>query len=126
MDATQNQQVSSQFDTFINSLIDQKFAQQQSDLTPEVREELKNDLLRRLDEFLMARIIAALSDDEVAHMEKILQESKSQEEAQKFAVKHIPDFTTFVTNVFLEFQKIYLGVPQENNESQLSDIQEEK
>jgi Mg/Co/Ni transporter MgtE len=109
MDPQQQQAEESQFNVFVNTLIDQKFADHKAELTDEVREELKKDIAKRLDEFVMARIIAALSDEDVKQLENLLKEDKSQAELQKFATEHIPDFTTFLTNAFLEFQSVYLG-----------------
>lgn len=98
---------SSAFDTFIDGLIEQKFTQQGHTLSPEVRAELRKDIVGRLDEFIMARVIAALSDDDVAEFEKLLNEGKQREDLQKFASEHIPDFTNFLTNTLIEFQKVY-------------------
>jgi len=107
MDTPNQQQSNTQ--QFIDDLIDQKFANHQTEITPEVREELKKDLIRRLDDFVMAKIIAAFSDEDVAAFETLLKEGKSREELQQFAEGHIPDFTNFVTDAFLEFQTVYLG-----------------
>lgn len=99
----------SDFDNYLDSLIEEKFIKKGHALEPEVREELKKDLSMQLDEFIMARVIAALSDEDVVAFENILKEGKPQEELQKFAVDHIPDFTDFLTNTLLEFQKVYLA-----------------
>lgn len=95
------------FENFINQLIEEK---KFPDLTPEVREELKKDLLLHLDDFLAARIISALSDQDVLTFEKMLTENKSSEEIQKFTVDHIPDYINFLTNSLLEFRGVYLGL----------------
>ena len=105
----QPQDNQTQFDQYLQGLIDQKFLQKGHTLEPEIIDELKKDITRQLDEFIMARVIAALSDDDVLALEKLLSESNSVEEAQKFASDHIPDFTTFLTNVLLEFQQVYLS-----------------
>jgi hypothetical protein len=100
-------------DQYIDNLIDQKGY---PDLTPEVREELRSDLRMRLNDFIMARIIAAFSEEDLDTFEQMLNENKSQEELQQFAVDHIQDFTTFLTDILLEFQGVYLGTttPQSN------------
>lgn len=101
-----NSQQGQDLDFYINNLIDQKGY---PDLTPEVREELKNDIRVRLNDFIMARVIAAFSDEDVDTFEELLKQNKSQAELQQFAAEHIPNFTDFLTNVLLEFQSVYLG-----------------
>ena len=105
----QPQDTQTQFDQYLQGLIDQKFLQKGHTLEPEIIDEMKKDIIRQLDEFIMARVIAALSDEDVLALEKLLAESNSVEQAQKFAAEHIPDFTTFLTNVLLEFQQVYLS-----------------
>lgn len=110
-----------QLDQFVDNLIDQ---QNFTDLSPEVREELRNDLFLRLDDFIAARVIAAFSDEDVAKFEELLKEGKSQEEIQQFTIDHIPDYQNFLTQAFLEFQDIYLGrkpVPFAAEETSLSE-----
>jgi|SRR5882672_3804274 len=99
----------SDFDTFLDGLIEEKFIKQGHNIEPEIRWELKKDISIQLNDFIMARVIAALSDEDVLAFEGLLKENKSQEALQTFAVDHIPDFTTFLTDVLLEFQKIYLS-----------------
>ncbi|MCL5783866.1 MAG: DUF5663 domain-containing protein [Patescibacteria group bacterium] len=92
---------------YVEKLIEEKGF---PDLTPEVKEEIKNDLLNRIDDFVSARIIAKLSDQDVATFEEMLKNQKSQEEIQQFITGHIDDFPGFLTNTLLEFRGVYLGV----------------
>jgi hypothetical protein len=94
-------------DTYIENLINRKFVNHR--LEPAVREEIKRDIKTRLDDFIMSRVIRGFSDEDVVTFERLLHEGKSQAELQQFAVEHIPDSTTFLTNVLLEFQGVYLG-----------------
>lgn len=97
---------SSSIDKFIDQLIEDKgFV----DLLPEVREQLKQDIASRLNDFISARTIAALPDEDLATFEQMLKDNKPQEELQQFTSTHIPDFTEFLTNVLLEFKGVYLG-----------------
>lgn len=105
----QPQDTQSQFDQYLQNLIDQKFIQKGHELDADIVDELKKDISRQLDEFIMSRIITQLSDADVMEFEKLLKEGKSQEELQTFATEHIEDFTTFLTNVLLEFQQVYLA-----------------
>ncbi len=94
---------------FLDDLIDQKFITQQTAITPKVREAIKQDLIIRLDDFVAARIIATLSNEDLTQFEKLLNEGKTQEEIQQFAAQRIADFDTFITEAFLEFRSVYLG-----------------
>lgn len=95
------------YSEYIDKLIEEK---KYPDLTPEVREEMKKDLMTRLDDFIAARIIAGLSDTDVLTFESMLNDAKPEGEIQKFVSDHIPDFVNFLTNVLLEFRGIYLGL----------------
>lgn len=91
---------------FVDKLIQEKGF---PDITPEVREELKKDLLVRVDDFITARIIATLSDEDVNKFEGMLKEGKSMGEVQTFVSQQIPDFTNFLARTLLEFKGVYLG-----------------
>lgn len=91
---------------YIDNLIDQKGY---PDMDEAVREELKNDIRVRLNEFIMTRTISAFSDEDVEKFEELLNHRKPQSELQQFAMEHIPDFTNFLTDVLIEFQDVYLG-----------------
>lgn len=101
---------------FVDELINQKFTDHQDQLTPEVRDELRQDLLIRLDDFIMAKVIAALSDEDLATFENMMKEGKSREELQQFATQRIPEFTDFATDAFLEFRTIYLSNEEQEEE----------
>ena len=105
----QPQDAQTQFDQYLQGLIEQKFTQKGHELDAEIITELKADIAKQLDEFIMARIIEALTDDDVLAFEQLLKEGKSEAELQTFATEHIEDFTTFLTNVLLEFQQVYLA-----------------
>ena len=94
---------------FVDNLIEEKGFTAISD---EVRKEIKIDLETRLDDFMAARVISALSDTDVAAFEEMLKAQKPDEEVQKFVSEHIPDFVSFLTNVLLEFRNVYLGIIQ--------------
>lgn len=97
------------YETYIEQLIEERGF---PDLTPEVREELKKDLVNRLDSFIGAKVIATLSDEDVLKFEQLLKDGKSREDIQKFTVEHVSDFTTFLTNALIEFRMVYLGLVQ--------------
>lgn len=94
---------------FVDKLIEEKGF---PDLVPEVKQEIKQDLMTRLDNFITARIIARLSDQDVLQFENMLKEEKKQEEIQEFVIGRMPDAINFLTNTLLEFKAVYLGLIQ--------------
>ncbi|QQG43284.1 MAG: hypothetical protein HYW45_03715 [Candidatus Daviesbacteria bacterium] len=104
MDGLNNNQAVSEF---VDKLIEEKSF---PDLTEEVKAEIKKDILVRLDDFISARIIAKLSDEDVQTFNDLLKENKSPEEVQQFISTHVPDFTNFLTSTLLEFREVYLGL----------------
>ena len=110
-DQNNNQQMSqevAQAMQFVDELINQKFADNKDQVTPQVRDELRRDILLRLDEFVMSRVVAKLSDEDLASFENMIKEGKSQMEIQQFITTHVPDFVNFATDAFLEFRNVYL------------------
>jgi hypothetical protein len=96
----------SSLDPFINDLLEEKgYADAQSD----VKESLQADLRKRVNEFIMARTITQLSEEDLTTFEKMLDEKKSSAELQQFAVDHIPDYTTFLASTLVEFQDVFLA-----------------
>lgn len=79
-------------------------------LTDEVRSQIKKDLLDRLNDTINAKVITALSDEDLAGFEKLIDQNASQEDVQKYIEEKIPDSTTFLAGVLLEFRKSYLGI----------------
>ncbi len=100
--STQNDSINK----FVEKLIDEK----QFDVSKEVRDILKQDLMRRLNDFITARILAALSDKDIIVFEKMLDDGKKDEELQKFVMENIPNFMNFLTATLLEFREVYLGL----------------
>ena len=92
---------------FIDRLIAEKNF---PDLTPEVKEEIKRDLTQRLDDFIAAKLIAALSDENVLKFEEMLKQGKPESEIQTFITTNVPNFTEFLTQVLSEFREVYLGL----------------
>lgn len=92
---------------FIDQLIDERGY---TDLLPEIRNQMRQDIALRLDDFVMARIISVLSDVDLDSFEKLLEKKPTNEELQKFVTEHVEDLTTLLTNTLLEFKGVYLGI----------------
>ncbi len=100
-------QESSEFEKFIENIIQDKGF---TDLLPEVHEALKKDLIARVDDFIVERVIAALSDEDLKKFEMLIKEHPDeQNDIQQFASKHIPDFTNFLAATLMEFRDVYLA-----------------
>jgi hypothetical protein len=99
----------SDLDKYLEGLIVRKFDRRGYDLEPEIREEIKKDTTRQLDELIMARAIDKLSDRDVNRLNEILTTTRSVESAQDFIAKHVPHFTDFLTKVLLEFENVYMA-----------------
>lgn len=92
---------------YVDRLIEEKGF---PDLTEAVRAQIKSDLLTRLNDTINAKVIAALSDEDLVGFEKLIDGNAPQEEVQKYIEAKIPDSTTFLAGVLLEFRKNYLGI----------------
>lgn len=90
---------------FVDQLIEKRNF---SDLTPELREQLKKDAVEQLDTFILTRILETLSVEDAATLQTLLKDQPSEETLRQFAVDHIPDYTTFMTKLLHEFQERYL------------------
>lgn len=92
---------------FIESVIDEKGF---PNLTEEIKDVLKKDLLKRLDTFIAAKVIATLSDIDVLTFDEMIQTKKPEKEIQEFVATHVPNFVSFLTDALLEFRGVYLGL----------------
>src|SRR5579863_5815635 len=93
-------------DNFIYKLIDERGYK---DALPEIKDEMHKGLKEKLDEFIMTRVVATFSDNDVREFEKLLDEEKSPEELKQFSMQHIPDYDNFMTSTLLLFQDAYLS-----------------
>lgn len=91
---------------FVDKLIEEKGFH---GLEPEVMQQIKVDLLKRVDDHLNAAIINHLPESELGQFTKLLESQKGPSEIQAFCDKHILDFNKVVASTLLKFRKIYLG-----------------
>jgi len=92
---------------FVNKLVDEK---NYEDLDPEVREQIVKDVNERLENTINAKVVAALSDEQITEFEALLDKNASSEEVQAFIGKSIPNGEEFLTQVLVDFKKSYLGL----------------
>ena len=96
----------SELDKFIYKLIDERGYK---DAPQEIKDEMHKGLKEKLDEFIMTRVVATFTDEEVKEFEKLLDEDKSPEELKQFTIQHIADYDTFMTSTLLLFRDAYLS-----------------
>jgi hypothetical protein len=94
-------------DDFVESVIKEKNF---STLTSAMHEELKKDLLDRVQDFLIARTIAKLSDDKAKELSVLLDTNPDDKQLQDFIAGSIPDAPTFIGDTLFAFRQTYLGL----------------
>lgn len=94
-------------DDFAESLIQ---AKQYKTLTQEIHDELKKDILARAHDFLLAKTIAKLSDEQAKALSALMDTKPSDEVIQDFIAKAIPEGSDFVGETLFNFRQIYLGL----------------
>jgi hypothetical protein len=94
----------------LESFVDQILFEKNADsLSPEVRQEMKNDLLERVERRVNAAVVAALPSEKAEEFEKLV-ETASGEEIQAYCQKNIPDIEGVIAKELLEFKALYQSV----------------
>lgn len=81
-----------------------------STLTPEMYEELKKDLIDRVQDFLIAKTIAKLSDQQVKDFNALLDKNPDDAQIHAFISSAITDAPTFIGDTLFQFRQTYLGL----------------
>lgn len=92
---------------FVDRLIEEK--KLPSDLEKEVVDQIKSDLLSRVEDRVNAVIISNLSEDKLEEFNKILDSDISDEEMQKFCADNIPDLPQLLASELIVFKQTYLS-----------------
>lgn len=80
------------------------------DMPEDVREQLANDLKERAVDFLNRYLIDAMSDQDVAKFQELLDNDPENAEAvQSFISEHVPDKEKVAAQALYEFKVLYLG-----------------
>lgn len=98
--------VEGQMRSFCEQLVD---AKQLTDLDPEVREQLILDLMKRLEDTIHAKIIAALEPAELDEFTKLLDSGSPDEQVQQYLADHIHNYQNFIAGIMINFRQTYLG-----------------
>ncbi len=94
-------------DDFAETLIKEK---NYTTLTEAMREELKKDIITRAQEYLLAKTIERLNDEQAKSLEELLDKDLKAEEMQEFIGKCIDDAPKFIGDTLFSFRQIYLGL----------------
>jgi hypothetical protein len=79
-------------------------------LTQEMHDELKKDIIARVHDFLLAKTIAKLSDEQAKALSELVDTNPGDQAIQEFIAKSIPGTSDFVGDTLFEFRQIYLGL----------------
>lgn len=90
---------------FVNNLIrEKKFPTE----NPVVLEEIKADLMERVEVFLNAGLLALLPETEMERFDQLLA-GENDEPLQSFMKQHIPNLQDRVADILLDFKAVYLN-----------------
>ncbi len=76
-------------------------------LEPEVMEQMKNDLISRLEDRINAVALIAVPPDKLAEFEQLL-DSNSLEKMQSFLALNVPNIQELIAQELLLFRETYL------------------
>ncbi|MBI2476676.1 hypothetical protein HYV72_00725 [Candidatus Uhrbacteria bacterium] len=77
----------------------------------EVEDELKADLVARVEDRVNAEMLAALPKEQATELEKLLEKSGSSgEDVHLFLREHIPAFDEVLANALMSFRNTYLNL----------------
>jgi hypothetical protein len=92
---------------FVDRLIEEK--KFPAGLEKEVMDQIKADLLSRVEDRVNAVIIANLAPDKLEEFSQKLDGDISDEEMQKFCAENIPDLPQILASELLAFKQSYLS-----------------
>jgi hypothetical protein len=96
-------------DLLIQQFLDQLLLEQGfSKESPEVLQELREDLEKRMNYHLDMAVASAIPEDKIDEFNAVL-ESESEEKIKEFITQHVPDLQSVMTKALESFRDIYLG-----------------
>jgi hypothetical protein len=102
---TSSNQQSLTLETYVDRLLEEKDLEVSS---PEVQEQLKKDLLVRVEDAINTAIITNLPERVLPEMENTLK-TGNVETVQKLAAKHIKNLDQVVAEALLRFRRTYIN-----------------
>lgn len=92
---------------YVDRLVEEK--KYPADLEKEVIDQIKTDLLSRIEDRVNAVIISNLSEEKLEEFTKLLDSNISDEEMQKFCSENIPNLTQLIATELIVFKQTYLS-----------------
>lgn len=92
---------------FVDRLVEEKKFPE--DLEKEVIDQIKSDLLGRVEDRVNALIISNLSEDKLGEFNDLLDKNISDEEMQKFCAENIPNMAQLIATELIVFRQTYLS-----------------
>ena len=97
-------------DEFIESLLNDKGV---TDVDPEIREELKADMKKRLEDQINRAAIETLSEEKAAELAKLIDEPDfTNEKMTEFMQNSGVNLTEVALETMLKFRSFYLGTEE--------------
>ncbi len=100
-----NEQNSMELEQFVDKLLEEK---QIEGITPEIRAQMKLDLLSRVEDRINAALIANMNPDQMKEFDALL-ETNNETEVQQFLKTNIPDLETVLATALINFRATYIG-----------------
>ena len=93
----------------LDAFIDQILFDKGADVLPqEVQDQMKQDLLERVERRINIAMLAAMPPEEVVNFEKIL-DAGSDTAVQAFVARHVPHADEVIAKELVEFKSLYLS-----------------
>ncbi|MCX6753526.1 MAG: DUF5663 domain-containing protein [Candidatus Nomurabacteria bacterium] len=106
-DKTKNAGESLDLKAFVDKLISEK--KDYEGLEPGVLDQIKSDILKRVEERVNVVMITNLSEDAIDEFNKMSEANATDDEMQNFFLKNIPDLPQLIASELLVFRDTYLS-----------------
>lgn len=92
---------------FVDRLVEEK--KYPEDLEKEVMDQIKSDLLSRVEDRVNMVIISNLSEEKLGEFNELMDKNVSDEEMQKFCSDNIPNLSQLIATELVVFRQTYLS-----------------
>lgn len=82
-----------------------------ADVVPEVKEQMIDDLMTRLQSCVFAAVLAKLPEQDLPAFNELADRNAPQDDVQRFLVEHVPDIDAITGQAMLDFRAIYVKEP---------------
>lgn len=106
-DETKNASSNLNLETFVDRLIEEKKFPE--DLEKDILDEIKADLLSKVEDRINAVIIANLAPEKLEEFSKMLDNNIADVEMQKFCAENIPDLPQLIATELIVLKQSYLS-----------------